>query len=468
MDLQCDICFADFDLDTHRPKNLPCGHTICKECVENPNLGRKCPTCRKDLVTDPGDLPDSNIVIRLIETGGVPPCKKCRTENSDQQRLQRGVDAGRKVVAALRLAVPKAVEALNRQLDAAVARLRHLERALEKVQRSAAGDEGTSPAHLQLARQLEDSLRLLTTTKCSVVSEEEGGSIWKADVQLDGFGDVFRLLLLKLRADCELAKVDDIPCSTAAYVGPPMTTTLTITDEDLSENDLKVNDIVRDKERWKYVRCIKGLKGEGSDKLLRVLASHPVHLEELGCPGPVEPKVMEEVLKLTSLKRLAIECVDKCDEYPDLPLQLEELRIGSPSERQLRFVQRMNTLQSLTVRNYFGPNVTFTPSQYGILRWLHVSLNTAHKPTMLSLVRAHASSLRELRVYCTVSDDEHCGEFYFPDLGQDLAASGLLHLKRLVLRRPKGLCTDVAGCLMQLQNLRGFLPSSVEVVCSAC
>ncbi|XP_052125249.1 E3 ubiquitin-protein ligase rnf152-B-like [Frankliniella occidentalis] len=44
---QCDICFLDFDLDRHRPKVLPCGHTVCKACVENPGLGTKCPTCRK-------------------------------------------------------------------------------------------------------------------------------------------------------------------------------------------------------------------------------------------------------------------------------------------------------------------------------------------------------------------------------------------------------------------------------------
>lgn len=114
-------------------------------------------------------------------------------------------------MAALRLAVPKAVEALNRQLDAAVAQLRQLEGALDQVQRGAAGDGRSSQEQLQLAVQLEDSLCLLTTNKCSVVSEGEGGSTWKADVQLGGFGDVFRLLLLQLRADGQLAKVSHQP-----------------------------------------------------------------------------------------------------------------------------------------------------------------------------------------------------------------------------------------------------------------
>ncbi|XP_052121214.1 uncharacterized protein LOC113213922 [Frankliniella occidentalis] len=415
----------------------------------------------KALPANPRDLPDNIPLLRLIQDRVVPP----------RQQLQRGVDAGRKVVEALRLAFPKAVKALNRQLDESVAQLVQLEEALEQqVPQCKTGDGCTSPEQLQLAMQLEDSLRLLTTNKCSVVSEEEGGSTWRADVQLDGLGDVFRLLLLQLLADGQLVKVEDVAVSSspAAYVGPPMTTTLTITDKDLAEDDLKVNDIVRDKQRWEHIRCIKGLKGKGSDKLLRVLASHPVHLEELGCSSPVEPKVMEEVLKLTSLKRIDVECVEKCDDYPDLPLQLEELRIETPSERQLRCVQRMPALHSLTVWDYFGPNVTFTPSQSGTLRWLCVALNTLHKPTMLSLVRAHASSLRELQVYCTVSDDEQNGGFYFPDLGRDLAASGLLHLKRLVLMRPNAKCTDAAGCLMQRRNLRSVLPSSVGVVCGPC
>lgn len=47
MELECDICFIRLDVNNHRPKSLPCGHTICKECVENPALGKKCPSCRK-------------------------------------------------------------------------------------------------------------------------------------------------------------------------------------------------------------------------------------------------------------------------------------------------------------------------------------------------------------------------------------------------------------------------------------
>ncbi|XP_026285406.1 uncharacterized protein LOC113211297 [Frankliniella occidentalis] len=471
MELQCEICFNHFDVESHRPKGLPCGHTICKDCVMNPELGRKCPTCRKDLPGEPDDIPDNILAIQLIENGGAPPCKRLKREDTEVQQLQRGVDAGKKVVEALRLAVPKAVEALNRQLDTSVAHLRELEEALEqRVQRDAAGgDGGPTPEQLKLAVQLEDSLCLLTANKCSVVVGESGSS-WKATMQLGESDDFLRLLLLQLLADGQLAKVDSTPVPSAcAYVGPPMISILTINLTDLTGGDLNVNEIIRDKGRIDNIRCIKDLKGEGSDKLLRVVASHPLHVEELGFLGKVDPKVMYEVQKMSSLKRLEVKCIPECDDYPDLPLQLEELAINSPSEQQVDCVMRMPALHSLSIWNYMGENLTFPHSEYATLRWLRVAVNNYHKPTMLSLIRAHASSLQELQVYCTIDDDEEDGCFYFPDLGRELSACGLLHLRRLVLvRQNNDLCTNIAGCVMQRQNVRASMPAFVEVVCDEC
>ncbi|XP_026285404.1 uncharacterized protein LOC113211295 [Frankliniella occidentalis] len=472
---QCGICLCSYDLDLHRPKCLPCGHTLCKKCLQDSCCKRKCPTCRKDLAAAPEECPD-DIFALLIEDEAVPPRKKSRTQETEVQQLQRGVEAGRKVVEVLRLLVPKAVEALHRQLDTSVAQLHRLEESLEKrVEQKAAGDEGTTPEledeQVQLAVQLQHSLRLLNTIKCGVVAEAEDGTTWKASVHIGGFNDILRLLLLQLREYDQLEKVDDVavPSSPAAYVGPPMPAILTIDGYDFDGDSLMVNDILRNGRRMKNIRCIRGLKGKNADKLLRVVVTLPLHVEELLFSGKAEPAVLEEVQKMSSLKRLDIECIENCDDYPDLPLQLEELAICCPSENQLRCVMRMPALRSLQVDDYLRTNITFPPSLYGTLRWLGVVLNTLHMSTMLSLIRAHASSLEELQIYCTISDEEIGGGFYFPNLGRDLAACGLLHLRRLVLDRTKlDLCTDVAGCLMQRQSLRGFLPSSVEVVCVVC
>ncbi|XP_026281651.1 uncharacterized protein LOC113208725 [Frankliniella occidentalis] len=487
MNLKCDICLLNLDLDSHRPKSLPCGHTVCKECVENPALGRKCPTCSKSFrQRRPEDLPDNVLAVQLLENEDAPPCKKPKIEDPELEQLQRGADAGRHVVEMLRQMVPLAVESLNRQLESSVAQLGHVEEALQRrVQREAAGDVGTTSEAVeepvQLAEQFEASHRLLTSTKqCTFAAEEEGGSAWTASVQPGGCGDsLLRLLLLQLRADGLLVgKVrDDVVITAppvtpaAAYVGPPLISVLTIDNEHLENDRLKVNDILRDiPQKWSIPRSLKSLRGDGSEDLLRVMGPH---LEELEFSGEVQPSVMEEVQKLSGLRRLKVKCAKEVD-YPDLPLQLEELYIDRITENQLRCLEHMPRLRSLLVFNYHGPNLTFPPSQHGRLLWLSVCFNTEHKSTMLSLIRAHASSIRELQVSCFSTFSTVNQKFYFPDLGQELAACGLRALRRLVLVRggcrDKGAgCRDqVAGCLLQRRSIISALPPSVEVVCRYC
>ncbi|XP_026280626.1 uncharacterized protein LOC113208013 [Frankliniella occidentalis] len=482
MELQCDICFMQFDLHLHRPKNLPCGHTICNECVQNPALGRKCPLCRNDLNGDPADLPDSIALIRLIENAGAPPLKKPRTEGAEVQRLRRGVEAGRKVVELLQLVVPKAVEALNRQLDSSVAQLRQVEEALElQVQRGrgAAGVEGGDPVaeQLQLAGKLEDNLRLLTANECSVVAVEADGATWRACSQLGGFSDMLRPLLLQLRADDQLEKVDvaPFPATPGVYVGPPTTTVLQTTKDDFKNGHLNFTDLFRDSLRWRNVRCLISSYAGGLEELLRIVAPH---LEELQIGGvfgtPVEhrhraqPSAMVEVMEMASLKRLRVRCDREVNGvFPDLPLQLEELAIQHPRENQLRCLERMSRLHSLAVHDYLGPNMNFAPSQHGALRWLGVCLNQPHKATMMSLIHAYASSVEEIQVVCSVNEKVKKG-FYYPGLGEDLA--GLHALRRLVLERPRDdPCTNqVAGCLLQCRTFKSFLPSHVQVICYTC
>ncbi|XP_026282655.1 uncharacterized protein LOC113214422 isoform X1 [Frankliniella occidentalis] len=483
MDLKCDICFLNFDVDSHRPKCLPCGHTICKECVENPAMRRKCPTCRKAFKQHrPEDLPDNVLAVRLLENEAAPPCKKPKTEDPELEQLQRGADAGQKVVEMLRLVVPQAVESLNRHLESSVAQLGQVKQALQRrVQREAAGDVGTTSdaveEPLQLAEQLEASHRLLTSTKCTVAAEEEGGSAWTASVQPGGCGDILRVLLLQLRADGQLGKIGHgdhggitVPATpAAAYVGPPLFSILGIDDKLLDQGRLKVDDIIRNtRQSWIIPRSLQNLRGGGSAHLLRVMGAH---LEELHIAGLSEPSVMMEVEKLSSLKRLRVQCAPNVV-YPDLPLQLEELEISQISENQLRCVQRMDRLRNLQLFNYVGPNLTFPPAQHGRLLWLSMVFRTQQKPTMLSLISAHASSLQELMIACSLSADPEYADVSFPDLGQELAACRMPALRRLVLLRPtspKNECIGrVAECVLQRRTIRGLLGPSVEVLCRMC
>ncbi|XP_026287041.2 uncharacterized protein LOC113212523 [Frankliniella occidentalis] len=177
---------------------------------------------------------------------------------------------------------------------------------------------------------------------------------------------------------------------------------------------------------------------------------------------------MVEVEKMKSLKRLEVKCVDELD-YPDLPLQLEELTIRLPGENQLRCVVRMARLRSLRINNCFCPDMNFIPSQHGALRWLSLGFCVDRKNIMMSLIRAYASSVQELHIVCSVRKDYLDEAFYFPDLGEELAACSLHALLRLVLERPADdPCSGhVAGCLLQCRTIGISLPH-VQVVCEMC
>ncbi|XP_069181310.1 uncharacterized protein [Procambarus clarkii] len=44
----CSVCFNDYDDNRLRPRNLPCGHTFCSQCIDNAikNGQLPCPSCR--------------------------------------------------------------------------------------------------------------------------------------------------------------------------------------------------------------------------------------------------------------------------------------------------------------------------------------------------------------------------------------------------------------------------------------
>ncbi len=49
--LTCDICIVEFDSINRIPKNFPCGHCYCEQCVCRMSAdckSIKCPKCRKE------------------------------------------------------------------------------------------------------------------------------------------------------------------------------------------------------------------------------------------------------------------------------------------------------------------------------------------------------------------------------------------------------------------------------------
>nr|XP_006635964.2 PREDICTED: E3 ubiquitin-protein ligase NHLRC1 [Lepisosteus oculatus] len=78
--LECKVCFERFSVERvkGRPKNLPCGHVMCWECLRSlahPRFQRlECPFCRR--LCSPAEASDCLVVAHLTELlgGGRPPC----------------------------------------------------------------------------------------------------------------------------------------------------------------------------------------------------------------------------------------------------------------------------------------------------------------------------------------------------------------------------------------------------------
>jgi len=73
---ECSICCEVFNEDDHRPLVLPCGHTLCKECINtiisglwNPTV--ECPICRKTHSVATSQLPTNFVVLDLLRTGNI-------------------------------------------------------------------------------------------------------------------------------------------------------------------------------------------------------------------------------------------------------------------------------------------------------------------------------------------------------------------------------------------------------------
>ncbi|XP_026292982.1 uncharacterized protein LOC113217336 isoform X2 [Frankliniella occidentalis] len=86
--MDCDMCFEEFDLVKRTPKVVPCGHTVCLQCLRR-STRKECPTCRTGFDASPASLPDNFAVLRLLEreaedasSGGL--CVRCSAVARDR------------------------------------------------------------------------------------------------------------------------------------------------------------------------------------------------------------------------------------------------------------------------------------------------------------------------------------------------------------------------------------------------
>ncbi|XP_034236558.1 E3 ubiquitin-protein ligase TRIM32-like isoform X3 [Thrips palmi] len=92
--MECSVCLEAFDREVRRPKALPCGHSFCLRCLQNPDFGHHCPQDRRAFRNEPiVNLPDNFNVLSMLGDGAARDeavwCEAC-----DRQFSGDCADAG--------------------------------------------------------------------------------------------------------------------------------------------------------------------------------------------------------------------------------------------------------------------------------------------------------------------------------------------------------------------------------------
>lgn len=89
--LQCPLCFNKYDDRKYTPRQLPCQHIFCSDClprlvkqVQNSTLRKyiECPVCKEKHFTSLDKIPKSLVTIQLIETTQQSDYNQNLTSNS--------------------------------------------------------------------------------------------------------------------------------------------------------------------------------------------------------------------------------------------------------------------------------------------------------------------------------------------------------------------------------------------------
>lgn len=223
--------------------------------------------------------------------------------------------------------------------------------------------------------------------------------------------------------------------------------------------------------------------------LKRAGAELPLNLEELLVKG-AGFGLIELMQQVENLARLRVLVVSQCGGAalqlaPALPLQLEELDLRTCSFEQLLSITRMPRLRRLALhclicvnRFIFRPR----PPRHCGLSWLQLVCQS--DGFVLSLLRAHADTLREIQLVHSsyhVAVEPGCyysivPQLYCEGLPDCLRSTSFPNLQRLaLLRRPKSDAYDplhtAESCRLQVRKLQDALRpknAAVSVVCDLC
>ncbi|XP_034236123.1 uncharacterized protein LOC117642253 isoform X2 [Thrips palmi] len=413
-----------------------------------------CRDCGKDATEECGDLSHTLWSQRKRRAGQAVP---------KLQRLQNAAASARQVVQALQ----DARDAVEAQQEAWRSRLRRVEETEKQLWAAAEQGGDLEAFQLEGLEQLQEAAVLLADQSTLGLKVESAGK-WKAHMRLEAaMRSMFHPLLLLLHHNGSIVNVyRPNECRDVLL--------LSVREEHCQELDGVLKDPgLRQVRRLEGVNCTK--RPNWCEALLQRVAPH---VEWLSVENALR-RHFEVIQQMPSLRYLHVHAEDMAMEVaPALPLQLVDLKVVNVSKQHLLSVQRMPNLRKLTLNWHKRPlDVTFPPLPEGHrgLQWLWVALHPVS--TVLSLAKAHAATLQELRILCASEGDS---KWHFKDLAEGLRQCGLVALRRVVLLRgvapgfpddklphTKDSCTTQKNAIWDELVVASTM-QTVKVLCSEC
>ncbi|XP_026288218.2 uncharacterized protein LOC113213385 [Frankliniella occidentalis] len=452
--MDCSICFEEYNHGERSPKMVPCGHTVCLQCLLRSDK-KECPMCRTVFTALPASLPKNFDLLRLIGEQGTARglrgwCSDCRQAASHR--------------------------CWNDEHDVLPVK-RALTRQLQGVLPQAAGQiEG-----LQDQCQWEQALQALTlmATESWNLTLQGGDKVLTGTLTLMNKDDpLMKALWVALAVRASLTEVQPTapPAESAslatrkppAAARPPPKAEERPSAQRVAPGGPAPPPSARITPTASRECPATGWRKEERN-LLRVLDVRDV--SQSG-PNDMKQEKAAALLSATGVERLVDVC---CHMDPEWSLALlccaaptvVELKVSRPQRIHLEAVHAMPRLRGLhlTCDGSVGtPELPALPPGHGGLQRLRVS--DLPRPTLRSLLRAHAQSLRVLELAVGTAAEQDAWPESCADLHALLAECGLRALQRLVLQRVR--CSHKpAACSRQRAEVRCVLPAA-EVLCGRC
>ncbi|KAK3928156.1 E3 ubiquitin-protein ligase TRIM32 [Frankliniella fusca] len=412
--MDCSVCLEDYNEEERVPKVLPCGHTVCLQCLRRL---QQCPTCRRVFTGSPAEQPNNFCKLRLMRRQGdarIPRgwCLDCRAAATRRCWYEHAAFNAR-----------AAEERLKEQVPAGA--LQEAAALLQDVQ--CQGEEALHALTLLSAPSWDLNLRAGGRRLNGTLANTE-------DPLIKALWVVLASRAALTQSGAGVAAGDDPPPVAArppaAALDPPPAQASPPREMNAFEFSHDGREQGRREEKAAALQEVLGvvrLYGVWCDRdpawSLELLQRAAPTVERLELLLPREPHLLA-VLAMPRLRRLQLCC--------DTPLDAAPPELGA------------------------------LPPGHSGLRWLRVF--SLPRATLQSLLQAHGGTLEELELMVGTPGEQEW-PYSCSDLHSLLGRCGLRALRRLVLRR--GGCSHT-DCGEQLAAVRAALPGVQQVLCSQC